>query len=100
MITPFESNFRLETFLIDSEVLSNKYVILSNVPDLETINFILEDANDILSNDFSIIKIDSSNSHLYPEVEIGKYIITWNTELKNLLESGIYDSFQIRYLSI
>jgi len=114
MITPFDTHFILETFLITPEVLSNGYVVLSRIPILNTVDFILGEGLDILSTEFKVEKVTSSNWYLYPVAEIDQYVLSWisanssssssssnldSEELKDLLENGSYSMFQIRYLS-
>jgi len=114
MITPFNRNFHHQQYDITPSILQQGYIIFENIPDLSTVTMDLGEGNSVLADAYIVEEVTLYNSFLYPNVDIGSYILTWNNqfessssssssyselELKNLLESGDYSLFQVRYIS-
>ena len=113
MRTPFNDNFQFQEYDINQTLIQKGYVNFLFVPDLSTVSVDLGEGNSVLSDAYIIEEVTQDNFYLYPDVEIGSYVLTWQLspssssssslnqlELKTLLESGLYSIFQVRYISI
>ena len=112
-ITPFDT-FVTDTFEIDSDLLDNQYIILSGDPILESIQFMVEEENDILFSKYTVLKVTEGNQLLFQGSNIDDSVISWGalnnsssssssqtiSELQQLLEDNILQDIQIRYISI
>lgn len=112
MKTPFPDKFVLDSFEITRQIVDRGYIILSQNPMLNTLSFYVDETNDILASDFSIIEVSLDNFSLYLDASMGQYILTWlemassssssgfiSNELISILEERIGDIGQIRYIS-
>jgi hypothetical protein len=113
MRAPFANNFHIEDFQIDDSIILKQYLILESIPIIETVQFIVGNAFDIIYGDFSVEQVTDTNLLLYPDAQIGDYVVSWLTDsgtsssssssdskiISDILESGLYDTIQIRYIS-
>lgn len=112
MITPFNENFQLEDHEITLALIQRGYVIIQKNPELSTVEVYLDQGNSILSSEYIVEEVVEENIYLYPDATIGDYVLTWGVndsssssssasqlKLRELLESGNYSIFQIRYIS-
>ena len=113
MRTPFENNFQLDTFELTQVLFDRGYLILSDIPEHATISLIVEEQNDILSSYYNVFQVTSENIFLFPDAEVGKYVLAWDetlasssssssaeiSELRGILEANIGDIIQVRYIS-
>ena len=114
MITPFNNNFEIENFEIDHTFIQHGYVLFNKIPEIGTVSVDLNESNNILSTGFIIEEITIDNVQLYPDGSVGEYVLTWisqpsssssssgssnELELKILLDSELYQYFQLRYIS-
>lgn len=113
MITPYPKKFTLSVFQITEEILLDGYVVISKIPDLNTVEVIVSEENDILYSEYIVEEVTSSNAQLYPKATIGQYVVSWitqpsssssssstGTELKLILEARVGHMFLIKYVSI
>jgi hypothetical protein len=114
MLTPFSNNFKSLTFDITDTIIQDGYVPLIKIPDLSTVSVSLDYCNEILSDAYVVLVVTEDNSYIYPDIEIGSWILSWITytsssssssstslsfELKDLIESGNYTAINIKYIS-
>jgi len=116
MNTPYPDKFKKELWLINQILINDGYVVLSNIPDVVTVEVVIDECNDIIYDEYIIEEVTEDNQYEFPNVEIGKYVLSWKKysvssssssssssdlsyELKRLLESNLDHYLQIRYIS-
>jgi len=107
--TPFASKFIIDSYQITQEVLNRGYFILSKVPEVQTIALLIYEVNDILSDEYSIDKVDIDNQYMYPAATINQYVLSWmyssssssssSSDLDALLRANEGSVLHIRYIS-
>jgi hypothetical protein len=116
VITPFNNSFFIDKFDITQELIQKGYVVLSKIPNLNTICVNLDESNSILSSAYIVEEVTLENIFLYPGALVGSYVLSWavtsgssssssnsstyELELKILLESGLYSFLHVSYISV
>ena len=77
MKTPFNTNFIIDTFYLSYQLFHNGFIVLSEIPEIESIGLSISDEKNIISSQYTLYEIvDDVDSGFYG-VPIGSYIILW-----------------------
>jgi len=119
-IIPFNNSFVTDQFIITMDIVSQGFVELSKVPEIESVKLFIESTNDIIFPQYQIIEVVEEYESIFPGVEIGTYVLSWflagsssssqNCEIPDpiedlygtayyILESSIGKTMQVRYIS-
>ncbi len=117
-VIPFDESFTLENVLITDELIAQGYITLQNTPEIDSIKINIDQELNIVWPQYIVLEIDDDNWSLFPECEIGSFIITWrsmglssssecyvpdaifslNGTLYNVLYSNVGNLLQIQYV--
>jgi hypothetical protein len=76
-ITPFDSDFKIDEFVLTTEVFDRGYYQLSYDPEVESLSVLIEEVNDIIYYQYLVVQVTEEYLVLFPNVPIGKYVVTW-----------------------
>jgi hypothetical protein len=117
MNTPYPDKFQKELWIINQILIDKGYVVLSDIPDVATVEVVIDECNDIIYDEYIIEEVTEDNQYEFPDATIGKYVLSWKKyscsssssssssssdlsyELKRLLESNLEHYLQVRYIS-
>jgi len=102
MKTPLDSKYTIQRYEIDEDIIDNGYIIFTYTPDVNSVEFVLDECNHILGNDFLVEIVTEDNYESYPLAAIDQYVLSWKQDdysrLQDLIESELYDEFHVRYV--
>ena len=75
--TPFNDDFKIDQFDITVAIAERGYYPLSYIPEIETVDFFIEGINDIIAAQYNVIEVTDDISYLFPDVDVGIYVMTW-----------------------
>jgi hypothetical protein len=74
---PLNGSYKIESFLITSDIIDRGYYIMDDIPILESVKLTLSEKLNIIHPQYYVTDVDEDLEDFFPDAEIGQYVLSW-----------------------